>query len=462
MQPIQHRIEPGGARLEIETGAPSRTIDRRALGLAFHRLAGWTGQPYDKQGRWTLKPEIERGLKELRLPATRFYGVADEAFDVEDALDKVAEVVRRIGVPEGSTFLTLEDSDANKLLPLNAYERALRHCLQKGYGFRHWEVANEPYMALFPGEKRRGAAYATPGHYAERLADIEPLVRRLQPNAMVGLPILHTKEDWGASLMARCRGHYDFIVGHYYGFARAYQGASVEQLVITENYRLLDHIVNMTRLAARLNPGRTILQMDTEWGMHSPGPDGERADDALRNGNIVGALHRAVRLICYLREGVVQAACGWQALTNSKLPGYSFLPTNEPERRGVLYWLQHRFARYVGDQALEIAGRGPYYLAKGTYGPTHPVLATQSEDALYLITVNPTQRTVEARIRAVRTGEAQAEAMSQPSPDSPAWADEDRLIKPLRVRRTSGEYRLDLPPLSIVFIKFERADARQM
>jgi hypothetical protein len=41
-------------------------------------------------GEYTLAPELETAIRDLRLPMTRFYGVGDEPFGVE------AAIVRRI------------------------------------------------------------------------------------------------------------------------------------------------------------------------------------------------------------------------------------------------------------------------------------------------------------------------------------------------------------------------------
>ena len=34
--------------------------------MSFHRICGWTGQPYDRQGKYTLAPQLEEAIRELR------------------------------------------------------------------------------------------------------------------------------------------------------------------------------------------------------------------------------------------------------------------------------------------------------------------------------------------------------------------------------------------------------------
>jgi hypothetical protein len=56
--PMQHRLRPG-ERFELTLDAERvlRPVTRDLAGISFHRVAGWTGLPYDKQGRYVLAPE---------------------------------------------------------------------------------------------------------------------------------------------------------------------------------------------------------------------------------------------------------------------------------------------------------------------------------------------------------------------------------------------------------------------
>ena len=85
---LQHRLRPGD-RLEFTVDATNRL--RRATqdvgGVSFHRVCGWTGQPYNKKGDYTLAPELETAIRDLRLPMTRFYALGDEPFGVESSID---------------------------------------------------------------------------------------------------------------------------------------------------------------------------------------------------------------------------------------------------------------------------------------------------------------------------------------------------------------------------------------
>ena len=85
---------------------------------------------------------------------------------------------------------------------------------------------------------------------------------------------------------------------------------------------------SMMRIGALLrayNPNRDVYQYDTEWGMICSTPDGKEADYENRNANIIGTMHRAVRLIYYAREGFLRGAMTtwWWAdrgLVDAKFP----------------------------------------------------------------------------------------------------------------------------------------------
>ena len=96
---INHRLQPGD-RLEftVDTTQRLRRATKDVGGVSFHRVCGWTGQPYNKSGDYTLAPELETAIREMHLPMTRFYAVGDEPFGVESGLDKVVEMCRRVGI----------------------------------------------------------------------------------------------------------------------------------------------------------------------------------------------------------------------------------------------------------------------------------------------------------------------------------------------------------------------------
>ena len=119
--PLQHRLRAGDA-LDITVDAHKvlRRATHDAGGVSFHRVCGWTGQPYSRKGDYTLAPELEQAIRDLHLPMTRFYAVGDEPFSVEEAVDKAAEVCRRVGVPLDHVVLELETQGATSIAKRSA------------------------------------------------------------------------------------------------------------------------------------------------------------------------------------------------------------------------------------------------------------------------------------------------------------------------------------------------------
>ncbi len=170
--------------------------------------------------------------------------------------------------------------------------------------------------------------------------------------------------------------------------------------VLAANYQKLDLILRTDALIRAYNPGRDVYQYDTEWGMISSGPHDEVADAFDRNANIVGTLHRAVRLIYYAREQILRGASGWEMLSRSREQGFGILSPDAPDKRYMLYWLYYYFNRHLGEWALEMDGVAPYYTPSAAdglsdrpvdlAGPVTPTLVTLSQDrkSLYLVVAN--------------------------------------------------------------------------
>ncbi len=219
--PLQHRLRPGDALdITVDAGKPLRRATQEVGGISFHRVCGWTGQPYDRQGNYTLAPELEQAIRDLHLPMTRFYAVGDEPFPVEESIDRVAELCRRVGVPLDHVVLEFETQGATSKLPPEQWARGVRHSVNKGYRFRYWEIANEPYLV------REGTAFPTPQSYTDHFIEVSRAIRAVQPSAQIGLAIDPESQAWGNAVLKQCAGHYDFVVGHYYyGIDRMQQRA---------------------------------------------------------------------------------------------------------------------------------------------------------------------------------------------------------------------------------------------
>jgi hypothetical protein len=456
---LEHRLRPGD-QLEF-TVSPTNRLRRassEAGGISFHRVCGWTGQPYDQQGNYTLRPELEEAIRDLRLPMTRFYAVGDEPFGVELAIDKVAEVCRRVGVTQDHCVLEFEEQEASRKLSPETWVRGVRHALRQGYRFHHWEIANEPYSSLWG----HGEAFPTPDAFIGHFKAVSDAIRQEDPQAQVGMDIHPEHVRWGNYLLKQLAGRYDFVAPHYYCGADVHE-LSFEDLTLTENYRMLDRALRIKALLAAYNGSRPVYQYDTEWGMICSAPGGKEADLEDRNANIIGTLHRAVRLIYYARENILRGASGWQMLSQLDGQGFGILSQEAPEKRFMLYWLYYYFNRHVGEWVLQMDGTAPYYhppQPTGEFaGPLTPVLATLSRDGqeIFLITANGSwTRAVPCRavLRDFRADHGQGTVITNDKLDGkPLLENESEAVSDLPVSVTENAVTCTIPPHSIVFLR---------
>ncbi|MGD0090968.1 MAG: hypothetical protein ABSE73_13705 [Planctomycetota bacterium] len=470
--PLEHRLACGEQlAFSVDAEKKLRRATREAGGISFHRVAGWTGVPYNKAGEYVLAPELEAAVRELRLPMTRLYAVGDERFGLEAAIDKAADLLKRVNIPLDKSVLEFETQGATSILAPEVWSRGVKYAQERGYAFQRWEITNEPYVSSAK------AMFPTPDAYAAHFKAVSQAVRAAQPGGQIGLSITATSTAWGDYLMKLCAGQYDFVVPHYY-CGMDINKSSFSDVVLRANAEMLDEIARVNALLHAYNPGRDVYQYDTEWGMISSGPGGERAEHIARNSSITGMLHRAVRLIYYTREDLLRGASSWEMFTRLNEPGFSVLTPQAPEKRFLIYWLYYHFNRHVGEWALEMQGTAPYYewrVGTGTdfrsFGnrlsvptrsmPQTPALATLSGDgkALYLVLVNGSWTAgapCEVKLQHFAAARAKGVVLSQDNVDaSPLIAREGDAVSELPVKLEAGTVRCTVPPHSAVFITLE-------
>ena len=464
-EPLEHRLRPGD-QLEFTVDATKRLrrANQEAGGVSFHRVCGWTGQPYDRKGEYTLAPELETAIREMRLPMTRFYGLGDEPFGAEVAIDKVAELLRRVGVAEERCVLEFERQGAETELPPEIWARGVAYSLRHGYTFHCWEIANEPYSSLWGG----GQAFPTPEVFIAHFKAVSRAIRAVDSHAQIGVDIDHDNVKWGNYLLKELAGDYDFVAPHYYCGANVRE-LPFEEIALTENYRMLDLALRTKALIRTYNPRRDVYQYDTEWGMICNAPDGKEADNEGRNANIIGTLHRAVRLIYYAREDILRGASGWQMLSRPDAPGFGILSQEAPDKRFMLYWLYYYFNRHVGEWALATDGVAPYYQPRREAdrarfgGPLTPVLATLSKDGreIYLVIANGSwTRAVPCRVQVRNSALGRAEGVlltNDHRDGSPLLERKEDAVRGFPVAQEGSDVTCTLPAHAVVFLTLERS-----
>lgn len=457
LPPLDHGLQRGDRlAVTVDAARPVRPTNRGVGGISFHRLVGWTGQPFDRSGAYTLAPKLERAIADLKLPMTRLYGVGDEPFGIEAALDRAAELCARTGVAPARTILELEDQGAVRRIDPAVWSRAAAYSRAKGYGFRLWEVGNEVYSGLWqPG--KMGTAYASPEAYAEQVKAVRDAVRAAQPDAEIGLSLNWDNQVWGNRLLKLAAGSYDFVCPHFYNFGNTEQWR-FEDVAIADNQRQIDRARRLLALVKLYNPGRAIPIDDTEWGLHGFDSKGSRADDIVRNANVWGLLHRAVRMIYYARLEGVRGASSWQMLNAVQSPGFGILSQQAPDQRFVLYWLYWHMNRALLDEVMPTRGTAPWY---GDSGPLTPVLATRAADGGRLAVVwanaGATPVAAELNIDGATYAQATGVTLSQSDLDAPPLlARTEDLEQPLRVTRDGGRWTCTLPARSVSFAHLTR------
>jgi len=470
---LKHRLEPGD-RLEFSVNAECRVrrATRYAGGVSFWRVfsqwADSTGAPYDSDsGKYTLAP-LEAAIRDLKLPATRFYAVGDKPFGVEKGVDMAAEALRRVRLPEESCVLELEPQEADEAFSPETWAKGVKSSLEKGYKFHRWEITNEPYSVLWAGDGS-AKAFPNPDKYIEHFKAVSSAIRAVDPQAKIGLNVygIGNEQGWNNYLLKKLAGTYDFVSPHYYYWANL-KTKPFEEIVLTGNYQTLDRILREQALIRAYNPGREVWQYDTEWGVLGH-QDGEEEGFEVRTANIIGTMHMAVRLIHYAREETVQGASAWCMVSWIKKLANSFLTLGAPDKRCMMYWLFYYFNRHLGEWTLDIEGVAPYYkpLEKADRakfsGPQTPVLATLSEDgnALHLVVANgswtkPAPCLV--HLKNFKAGSSSGVLLTNDDlGGSPLLDRKEDAVKSLPLSLANGDLSCLLPAHSVAFITLERA-----
>ncbi len=470
---LKHRLAPGES-LEFTVDAEKRVrrTSRYVGGVSFWRVfsqwADSTGAPFDSdKGHYTLAP-LESAIKDLKLPGTRFYAVGDKPFGIDKGIDLASEALRRMEMPEERCILELEPQHADVAFSPEEWASGVKRSLEKGYKFHYWEISNEPYSGIW-GDKKMGGAFPSPEAYVTHFKEVSAAVRAADPQAKIGLNVYGIGNDprWDNYLLKELAGTYDFVAPHYYFWANL-KTKPFEEVVLTGNYKTLDKVLREQALIRAYNPGREVVQYDTEWGVLGH-QDGEEEGFDVRTANIMGTMHMAVRLIHYAREETVQGASAWCLIAWIKKLANSFLTLGAPDKRCMAYWLFYYFNRHLGEWALDIEGTAPYYKPLEASdrakfgGPQTPVLATLSEDGgrLFLVVANGSwSKPAPCLVRLKNFNASSSSGVLLTNDDldrSPLLDKKEDAIKDLPLSVSNGELKCVIPPHSVAFISLERA-----
>ncbi|OHD55512.1 MAG: hypothetical protein A2096_03920 [Spirochaetes bacterium GWF1_41_5] len=475
-KPVIPYLLKEGAQLEITINSAKITgkANRRISGVSIGRLtSGPTRIPYNEAGEYNLPKPAEDSIRELCLPLTRNYdlsatnyGAFPLAYNLFGALDRMAELALKFGIPQENIALEFagarsQKEDKTPLLTPAEWASGVKYSLDKKYAFRNWEICNEPYTPNYSD------VFKSSSDYTEYVKSVSQAIKKVHPDALIGIAIHHGELiEWREKILKDSAGYYDWAAAHHYNFASAYE-KTFEDIVIGENSRTLESVLMINALLKKYNPGKNVYQYDTEWGMHGR-PEGETKHPAffVRNANITGALHRVVRMIYYATGKFVEGATGW--VMTGRTPenmGFGIIPEYAPEKQTMLYWVYYYMNRFIGSELLETAGTAPYYRSdkddlREYNSPLVPVLATISKDGsrIFIVMANGSWKTdlpCRVTVNNFIWKKAEGILLSHDNPDAhPVLDKKDDFVKPVNIMPAAGgKISMQLPRHSALFLE---------
>jgi hypothetical protein len=380
------RFQPGSSiQIQVDSSRAIGPVGQAVGGLSISGLSRWSN-PLTRAGVYEQPQALEEAVRDLRLPMTRFYGLVDGDLDsnsLEIAIDQAVLLMDRFGIPRQASIIEPEPVHANTRLSVDDWRRLVSYAQHKNLGIRHWEIGNEVWLSVY-GREYGGRAFATASDYVRHVIEVSQAVKAIQPDAQIGVSILTGQIQWCDQVLAGAAGHYDFVCPHLYDFAKL-DANSFEEVVIAGNHARFAEAQTINAILRACNPQRDVAIYDSEWGLH---------DDSVmkpwteaRNGNQMGMLYRAVRMIYYARENMVRGASGWVLFSQASDPGFLVIAKNKPEKRSMMYWLYHQFNRHLGERVLEITGTVPFLTSTTGGYPLAPIIATLSKDESQLFVI---------------------------------------------------------------------------
>jgi hypothetical protein len=476
---LQHKITLSGTTTSIVVDANAATTlaCRDNLGSANFQIA-WANDSrsfYDSTGtNYIFNATCETELKSLNLPMSRIYNLAAAPGGLHHSLDMLADICNRTNLPQAKTIICLETwqaTTAAQVLAPSVYADAVSYAKAQGYGFKYWEISNEPQYAW--------GCLDTPTVYAQHVKDCYDAIKNVDADMIVGCQICR-KSWYTDQVLGNIAGKADFIAAHWYGMVNTDTYATTDVILI-ENYKDLDFTAYENQNIRTLT-GKSIPQIDTEWRLLGDGTIGGVLQTGEWNdkcGNIVGTLFQAVRLIYSIRDNYTFGANCWHATGGQPgilVPAGYGTTSGSVDMNGktsYLYWLYYYFIANTGTQVLKFSGACPSYTGKTVHnvdagsgsdpdlvytGPLTPLLVTRSTDGskLYMTVVNASDATTVAFSAAISNflvSSQSAVRIHDADILQPFYQnDTSRFLSTPGLTYAAGTLSCSLPPLSCTFI----------
>ena len=231
----------------------------------------------------------------------------------------------------------------------------------------------------------------------------------------------------------------------------------------------------MNALIKAYNPTRNVRQYDTEWARHVYPQKRSELVSHRPNGNILGSIYQAVRLIYYAREDVLDGASAWclnSLSTHYQSMGFVGVDDAQARTLSMNYWLFYYFNRHFGEWVLDIKGTAPCIESvipenKGAKLPLTPILITASDDGskVFIVAANASWTKdfpCSITINSFDIGNAGGVLLSNGDLNASMWLKEKSdFVHPFNVKTSGNNVSFEIPRHSIVFINLEGNNSKR-
>lgn len=358
---------------------------------------------FTKEGDVNISEPLLESIGRLKIPFTRIFIPIMDTNDIREGALRLKRLITLFEIPPERVVLELEPPGQGGTLSPTLWAKAVEYIINEiEPRFHLWEVGNETYFVPH-NIKKKGIepAYPTALDYAEHVKRVSEKIKEVQPNAKVGISLSQNYLAWNNTVLREAKGYYDFVAPHYYA-ALPYQTYNFEDIVLTENAISLLKTLSIQTLIEKYDTSQRLFQLVTEWAKNSRTTNEKRPWFVSQNGNMLGTLHRAVRLIYYLREGMVDGAASWNLFGKYKrrgkrADGFHYLFIDKPTASSLLYQMHYLFRKHVGKYIVKFRGKAPFYESRKIDSelidfamPYTPVIVTTNltRDSIFIILVN--------------------------------------------------------------------------
>ncbi len=445
-----------------------RMANSKVGGISLSGLAE-VDIPYTKSTHdYNMPPALEdRGL-DLRIPfmrcnkITATLGHAPGGHQMrEEGIDMMHDLSSRWDIPEEDMMIELE------VKPGSEIGRLIKYSMDKGYGFRYWQIVNEPFN--FGGY--------TPDTYVAQFEEVCHYLKDDYSDALLGVCIKIKASDynaqWRGYILDQLKGKYDFIIPNAYNPGKDTWPETYEDRVLANNWGMVNLCKQVKAMADDFNPDQEIYLRDAEWGVNS----GKNRDTNPFNGAYPSAMHRLVRIMHYAQGEYMKSASAWTLFAyQDERIGFGMIPKQSPEKSTLTYWMFYYFNRFCGTRIPKFTGSCPYYTGfydgnedlfgqtrmNSLSGPATPVLITLNEEQsmLLIILVNGLRDTEVPCQFEVENAIIHSHSVVMLRHDNPyaeaLLANEAKLINPsVEIQQAGDHYTLTVPGHSAIFMELD-------